>query len=108
MSSNNFQQVHFKGRLLDKLLRKQNTSHSVAKKIQEFQIKSEQLLQDKKQRCEDNEAKRKSRVEEKDLKMKQLALEAGRKNEIRLKIRDLEKVHTYVLHADIQLIDDHR
>jgi hypothetical protein len=34
------------------------------------------------------------KVEEKDVKMKQLALEAGRKNEIRLKIRDMEKVIT--------------
>ena len=58
------------------------------------------MLLDKKQRCEDNEAKRKSRVEEKDLKMKQLALEAGRKNEIRSKIRDLEKVLTFVRACD--------
>lgn len=78
--------------MLDKLLRKQNISETAAKRNQEVQIKSEQILLDKKQRNEDNEAKRKTRVEEKDLKIKQLALESGRKNEIRLKIRDMEKV----------------
>ena len=50
------------------------------------------MILDKKQKIEDNEAKRKIRVEEKDLKIKQLALEAGRRNEIRIKIRDIEKV----------------
>ena len=89
-----FIQVHFKGRLLDKLLRKQNTSQTVAKRNYEFQIKTEQLLLEKKQRNEENEARRKTRVEEKDLKMRQLALEAGRKNEIRLRIRDMEKVRS--------------
>lgn len=56
------------------------------------QMKSEQLLQDKKQRFEENEARRKIRSEEKDLRTKQLAVEASRKNEIRIKIRDVEKV----------------
>lgn len=37
-------QVHFKGRLLDKLLRKQNLSETALKRNQEVQIKSEQIL----------------------------------------------------------------
>jgi hypothetical protein len=87
-----FFQVHFKGRLLDKLLRKQNLSDTVARRSIDILVKSEQLILDKKQKIEDNEAKRKIRVEEKDLKIKQLAAEAGRRNEIRIKIRDIEKV----------------
>ena len=101
-----FIQVHFKGRLLDKLLRKQNTSQTVAKRNYEFQIKTEQLLLEKKQRNEENEARRKTRVEEKDLKMRQLALEAGRKNEIRLRIRDMEKVKS-LFNCSFRLDDIH-
>ena len=84
--------MHFKGRLLDKLLRKQNISDTVLRKTTDVQVKSEQLLLEKKIRFEEIEARRKMKVEEKDVKMKQLALEAGRKNEIRMKIRDMEKV----------------
>ena len=86
--------MHFKGRLLDKLLRKQNISDTAFRKTTDIQVKSEQLLLDKKMRFEEIEAKRKIRVEEKDVKMKQLALEAGGKNELRMKIRDMEKVNT--------------
>jgi hypothetical protein len=89
--------VHFKGRLLDKLLRKQNISDTVLRKTTDVQVKSEQLLLEKKIRFEEIEARRKMKVEEKDVKMKQLALEAGRKNEIRMKIRDMEKVKTQTL-----------
>jgi hypothetical protein len=64
----------------------------VARRSIDILVKSEQLILDKKQKIEDNEAKRKIRVEEKDLKIKQLAAEAGRRNEIRIKIRDIEKV----------------
>lgn len=84
--------MHFKGRLLDKLLRKQNISDTVLRKTTDIQVKSEQLLLEKKIRFEEVEARKKIRVEEKDVKMKQLAVEAGRKNEIRMKIRDMEKV----------------
>ena len=84
--------MHFKGRLLDKLLRKQNISDTVLRKTSDIQVKSEQLLLEKKMRFEEVEARRKIKVEEKDVKMKQLAVEAGRKNEIRMKIRDMEKV----------------
>ena len=90
--------MHFKGRLLDKLLRKQNISETVLRKTTDIQVKSEQLLLEKKIRFEEIEAKRKIKVEEKDVKMKQLALEAGRKNEIRMKIRDMEKVKNEFQH----------
>ena len=76
------------------------------------QMKTEQLLLDKKQRFEDNEARRKIRTEEKDLRTKQLAVEASRKNEIRIKIRDVEKVRTsfmpsfcfYTVHCDLEIL----
>ena len=84
--------MHFKGRLLDKLLRKQNISDKVLRKTTDIKVKSEKLLLEKKIRFEEVEARRKIKVEEKDVKMKQLAVEAGRKNEIRMKIRDMEKV----------------
>ena len=77
---------------MDKLLRKQNLSDTASRKLNMDQMKSEQLLQDKKQRFEENEARRKIRSEEKDLRTKQLAVEASRKNEIRIKIRDVEMV----------------
>lgn len=97
--------MHFKGRLLDKLLRKQNISDTVLRKTTDIQVKSEQLLLEKKIRFEEIEARRKMKVEEKDVKMKQLALEAGRKNEIRMKIRDMEKVkkQLYLIYSEYDI-----
>jgi hypothetical protein len=83
--------VHAKGRLLDKILRKQNMSLYTTQKYMEFQLKNEQILVDKKLKFEENEIKKKIRSEEKDLRLKQIAQENEKKYEIRIKIRDMEK-----------------